>query len=304
MPTAHRRDWSRALVTLLCILHASPARPVETESAATTAPYAFAPVGATPDPLVRYALPFALDRPWMLTQGIGGGFSHTGEMQYAFDWAMPEGTEVLAAREGVVARVQDGFSESGIDPKFARKENHVLVLHADGTFGAYLHLRKGIPLVEGQQIRTRERIGWSGNTGQSSAPHLHFSVHRRAGATLTESVPIRFGVGNPVGFVPEFGKFYGNRPRTNAELRIRGPGPVDDATPLRPMAWATSVTASGLVRASPTPDFAQALARLPAEMKPGAGAHESGVVVIHYEDPTANLRGFASVAVLIEPPPR
>ncbi|HSJ95446.1 MAG TPA: M23 family metallopeptidase [Myxococcota bacterium] len=192
----------------------------------------YAPIGPRHEWRVRYALPFALDMPRMLAQGVDGPFTHQGKMRYAFDWAMPEGTEILAAREGTVADVRDGWTEGGFDPRFIGKDNAVIVLHPDGTFASYMHLRKGIPVHKGQAVRQRERIGWSGHTGYSSAPHLHFAVHERVTAQTIMTIPIRFGVGHPEGFVPEPGKFYGNRPITNAELRVLGPEPVGGELPL------------------------------------------------------------------------
>lgn len=292
----------------------------------------FAPILPRHDWRARYALPFALEMPRMLTQGVDGAFTHRDAMRYAFDWAMPEGTEVLAARGGIVAAVRDGHTEGGYDDRYRGKDNAVIVLHEDGTFAGYMHLRKGIPVQKGQTVRMLDRIGWSGNTGFSSAPHLHFAVHQRLTATVTTTVPIRFGVGHAEGFVPEVGQFYGKRPATNAELRVSGPGPLDDEHPLRlrrdatqqltvmlvangaepvdvtrsahttyfaPVAWSTSVDATGLVRASPTPDYARAIARLPAEMKP-AGFRSWGVVVVTHRDVEANRHGFASIFVAVD----
>lgn len=160
--------------------------------------FAFAPVGAIHDDATRYRLPFPLEMPRLLTQGVNGHITHQGSEAYSFDFAMPGGSPVLAAREGTVARVRDGFTEGGLDSKYAMRSNDVLLLHADGTYGVYAHLSKGIPVREGQVVKQGDLIGHSGNTGLTAGPHLHFGVYKRDAPATTKTVPIRFGVGSPV----------------------------------------------------------------------------------------------------------
>lgn len=140
---------------------------------------------------VLYALPFA-DRPVRIDQGFGGAFSHRDPANaYALDFALPEGTPVLAAREGVVMEVRDDFRESGTDPRLGQAANLVRVLHADGSMAIYAHLAAGgVQVRVGQAVRRGERLGLSGNTGLSSGPHLHFAVQLNHGLHL-ESVPFR-----------------------------------------------------------------------------------------------------------------
>ncbi|WP_429002500.1 M23 family metallopeptidase [Xanthomonas sacchari] len=140
---------------------------------------------------VLYALPFA-DRPVRIDQGFGGAFSHRDPANaYALDFALPEGTPVLAAREGVVMEVRDDFHESGTDPRLGQAANLVRVLHADGSMAIYAHLAAGgVQVRVGQAVRRGERLGLSGNTGLSSGPHLHFALQLNRGLRL-ESVPFR-----------------------------------------------------------------------------------------------------------------
>lgn len=319
------------LALLLALALAPPAR------AGAAQDWSFAPLGARHDDAVRYRLPFRLERPQMLMQGVGGGISHTGPEHYAFDFAMAEGSDVLAARDGTVARVHDGETEGGFEPRFQGTGNVVIVLHADGTFAVYAHLRKGIPVREGQAVRAGALIGHSGSTGYAIGPHLHFAVYRRLDEAAVTSIPIRFGVGSPTGFVPENGQFYGGQRRSNATLQVSAGGRVVDArNPLRlargasvplsvvlvgpdgrpvdatrspatrysaPIAWTTTVAADGTVRAAPTPDYARALERMPPEQKP-AGSMDWGVVVVSHEDPAAGVVAFTSVPIVIEDGPR
>jgi len=146
----------------------------------------------------RYAFPW-VGGPFRVTQGPNGRVSHFGPKgRYAMDIAMPEGTTIIAAREGVVVSTQNSQSGRGPNPS----GNFVRVLHPDGTMGVYLHLMRGsVVVAQGQRVRQGQVLAKSGNTGNSTGPHLHFVVQRNVGLAL-ESIPYRFD--RPISGLPDF----------------------------------------------------------------------------------------------------
>ena len=154
-----------------------------------------------------YRLPFdyALVR---VDQGFGGSFSHNdAQNRYAIDFAVPEGTPVLAAREGTVLQVESDFARAGLDrERYGGRANYVRILHPDGSMALYAHLKpEGVLVRPGQRVRQGQRIALSGNTGFSTAPHLHFVVQVNRGMRL-EAIPIRmFGALGELKFARDTG---------------------------------------------------------------------------------------------------
>lgn len=146
----------------------------------------------------RYPLPWQ-GGPFRQSQGANGLYSHfTPKGRHAVDIAMPEGTPILAAREGVVVGTLN--SQAGAAPYPGG--NYVRILHDDGTMGVYLHLQQGsVQVAPGQRVRAGAPIARSGNTGRSTGPHLHFVVQRNVGLAV-ESIPFQFA--QPVDSLPNF----------------------------------------------------------------------------------------------------
>jgi murein DD-endopeptidase MepM/ murein hydrolase activator NlpD len=136
----------------------------------------------------RYPLPWR-GGPFRQSQGANGLFSHfTPKGRYAVDIPMPEGTPILAARDGVVVSTRN--DQEGARPNPGG--NHVRILHDDGTMGVYLHLLQGsVQVAPGQRVHAGLPIARSGNTGHSTGPHLHFVVQRNVGLAV-ESIPFQF----------------------------------------------------------------------------------------------------------------
>lgn len=127
---------------------------------------------------VTYLLPLVASNP-RVDQGFEGDFSHQDdENRYALDFATPVGTPVVAARGGIVMQVEGHFHGHGLDYVHdAGRANFIRILHDDGSMALYAHLAEaGVQVQVGQRVATGQRIGLSGNTGYSTAPHLHFAV--------------------------------------------------------------------------------------------------------------------------------
>ena len=84
------------------------------------------------------------------------------------DITVPTGTPIFAPADGVVKRAYyiGGFG------------NHIKLKHSSGYSTTYAHLSK-IFVRHGQKIKRGDIIGETGNTGRSTAPHLHYEVHYR-----------------------------------------------------------------------------------------------------------------------------
>ena len=150
-------------------------------------------------------LPFTAGTSVRVAQGAHGNFSHKGGSANAIDFAVEEGTPVVAARAGVVISTREDSNTGCGDPSCSDQANYVIIDHGDGTFGRYWHLQQNGALVTvGQTVCAGELIALSGNTGFSTGPHLHFEVEDQRYTSL----PLRFdhaeGLDEPIFQQAEF----------------------------------------------------------------------------------------------------
>jgi murein DD-endopeptidase MepM/ murein hydrolase activator NlpD len=149
--------------------------------------------GGVPDDKVVYLLPYPPGERHVLIQGYFGKFSHYAGSgnEYAYDWAMPAGTTVCAAREGVVVGERQDADAGGPYPVFFNCANYLVIRHGDGTYAEYLHLKKdGVLVALGATVQAGQPIGLSGATGFASRPHLHFAVFRLLDGMKHETLPV------------------------------------------------------------------------------------------------------------------
>ncbi|WPP02346.1 M23 family metallopeptidase [Pseudomonas sp. HR96] len=190
--TVHSVVPPRASVTLALLAARQPGQPIR-----FTQQFRYALGDPSRQPSAyAYPLPW-LGGPFRVSQGPNGKYSHTGaKSRYAIDIAMPRGTPIVAARSGIVVKVENGQPEGGAEAS----GNFVRVLHDDGTMGVYLHLTQGsVSVREGQSVTVGTPLARSGNTGNSNGPHLHFVVQRNVGLAL-ESIP--YGFDQPLAGLP------------------------------------------------------------------------------------------------------
>jgi hypothetical protein len=144
-----------------------------------------------------YMLPWPGCNSISISQGILQQPTHTqgSGMEYAVDFALPEGFQVVAARAGVVSHVQNGNTACG-GWQLRNEANYVVIDHGDGTSALYLHLQS-VAVTPGQTVRQGQVIGTSGKTGWTDTgtgcqPHLHFQVQRTGPSWISQSIPISF----------------------------------------------------------------------------------------------------------------
>ena len=127
---------------------------------------------------VIYRLPYAVGPGYYVGQSCEGRLSHLSEhSRYAVDFSLPIGTRIHAARGGKVVDLHEVSISGGTSTMHLDKGNYIDIRHDDGTVATYHHLRTmGVRVELGQRVATGEFIGFSGDTGYASGPHLHFGV--------------------------------------------------------------------------------------------------------------------------------
>ncbi len=122
--------------------------------------------GVSTLPAGPMSAPSAAGLVWPLSGTLTSGFGYRwGRMHEGIDISVPEGTPVRAAKSGTVilASYYGGYG------------NYICVDHGGGLSTCYAHL-SGYASSSGQRVSQGQVIGYSGNTGSSTGPHLHFEV--------------------------------------------------------------------------------------------------------------------------------
>jgi murein DD-endopeptidase MepM/ murein hydrolase activator NlpD len=137
----------------------------------------------------QYVLPYMPGAEFLVGQGNCTDGSHeiNTDQAFAYDFDMPIGTDIVASRDGTVVVIVEHYMENNNTPG---QENYLVIEHDDGSISAYYHLTKdGVNVEVGDTVNQGEIIAKSGNTGDSSEPHLHFEV---AVCEDCQTLPINF----------------------------------------------------------------------------------------------------------------
>ncbi|WP_329615489.1 M23 family metallopeptidase [Streptomyces brevispora] len=109
-----------------------------------------------------------------LSASYGNDGSRWAHKHSGQDFAVPIGTKVEAAHNGTV--VKAGPNGGGDGPAYG---NAIVIKHGNGTYSQYAHLSQ-VDVHIGQFVEKGQKIALSGNTGNSSGPHLHFEIRTTA----------------------------------------------------------------------------------------------------------------------------
>lgn len=162
-----------------------------------------------------YHLPFEAGKKRLIVQGYFGAFSH--KERAALDFKMPKRTKVLAARDGVVIRLREDGDKGGLKSEYRQYGNFVVLQHADNSRSGYWHLQKdGVLVNVGDSVKLGQHIAWSGNTGYTAFPHLHFIVWTFAPNGQWQQVATRFETQKGVRYLKAW-KWY--RPKKQSTKR-------------------------------------------------------------------------------------
>jgi len=146
-----------------------------------------------------YRLPYENKTSHKLVQGYFSHFSHKNRA--ALDFKMKRGTTVCAAREGVVVRVKEDGDKGGWNRDYRPYGNVIIIQHIDGSRAGYWHLQfNGAFVNVGDTVKQGQPIGYSGKTGYTLFPHLHFIVWRSGNGSWRQ-VATRFQTANGIKFL-------------------------------------------------------------------------------------------------------
>jgi Peptidase family M23 len=139
-----------------------------------------------------YVMPewFAID--WVR---VVDGSVYTGNGSQLCDWGGTYGAPIYAVAKGIVVTAVDGrpdiapFANPLLDAPEDFAGNSVVLKIAPGQYAVYFHLKRGSVRVRvGQRVRGGQQIASLGNSGNSSAPHLHFGI-QDGPSGLSNSLP-------------------------------------------------------------------------------------------------------------------
>lgn len=153
-----------------------------------------------------YRLPFENNTAHRLAQGYFSQYSHKNRA--ALDFKMKTGTAIFAARNGVIVRVKMDGIKGGLNKKYRKDGNYIIVQHPDNSRAGYWHLRQnGVIVKIGDTVLQGQVIGYSGKTGYALFPHLHFLVWRYDKDGHWQQIATRFKTSKGILYLRPFRKY-------------------------------------------------------------------------------------------------
>ncbi|MFT7561935.1 MAG: murein DD-endopeptidase MepM/ murein hydrolase activator NlpD [Flavobacteriales bacterium] len=172
-----------------------------------------------------YLLPFAHGKKYKLGQGYFGKATHQKPNPYALDFNMETGTSIHASRAGLVIDLKEDSDKGGSSPRFNTYANYVSIMHSDGSVAEYAHLQKnGVLINIGDTVKAGQKIALSGDTGQSSGPHLHFDIYKYTPKGKQKNFPTVFRIddSSTLNHFTEGKYYYSNHPNKKPFKRVLG----------------------------------------------------------------------------------
>ncbi len=146
-----------------------------------------------PDNSYIYHLPFADGNKYFLVQAYNSKYSHAKEL--SLDFKMKPGSKICAARDGVVTATKEDSDKGGLKDEYYNEGNHIIIKHDDGSIAMYWHLQKeGVLINVGDTVTKGQLIGYSGNTGYTAFPHLHFQIQNKNGGDIATRFITKKGI--------------------------------------------------------------------------------------------------------------
>ena len=145
---------------------------------------------------IKLDLPFSKNRKYTIIQENNTNFTHNSDWsRFALDFDLKTNDTICSATDGFVVGVVDKYKYSGKGSEWKPYANYLTIYEpTSGIFTQYVHLIENGSLVKiGEKVKRGQKIALSGNTGQSTEEHLHFSalipVNNDDGL---KSIPIEF----------------------------------------------------------------------------------------------------------------
>jgi len=125
------------------------------------------------DTAYQYELPYKKGLTFKIGKGHKGLSCH--KYKTALDFIMPKGTEILAARDGIVVYVGDKDENIEFEDRCGQFDNSIYIYHDDGTIAQYSHIKYNSAKVkEGEHVAAGALIASCSNGENKKGSFFHF----------------------------------------------------------------------------------------------------------------------------------